>query len=267
MIPVAHDFLAESYALSSVLNRPDLDWDRELLFKGWTANQIVRHLHLWNQAALLSLTDEAGFQTMLTEAMPVMMSGGLRAYEDQRYGELEGEALRKAWLTGAEETADAFAKADPDRRLPWVGPPMSASSSIGARLMETWAHGQAIYDDLGIERRDEDRIEEIATLGVRTFGWTYAVRGQDKPSTKPYVELTAPSGAVWRFNEERDDERIEGPATAFCQVVTQTRNIADVPLRVTGEVAKDWMSKAQCFAGAAETPPPPGMRRPRGESE
>jgi hypothetical protein len=31
-------------------------------------------------------------------------------------------------------------------------------------------------------------------------------------------------------------------------------------LRVTGSVATDWMSKAQCFAGAPETPPAPGTR-------
>jgi uncharacterized protein (TIGR03084 family) len=266
MIPVAKDFLDESHALSSLLEAREMDWDRELLFKGWSANQILRHLHLWNEAALLSLTDTEGFTGMLQEAMPKMMAGGLRAYEDERYGDLEGDRLRTAWLEGAKRTADAFGTADPDRRLPWVGPPMSAASSIGARLMETWAHGQALYDDLGTERRDTDRIEEIATLGVRTFGWTYTVRGEPKPDVKPYVELKAPSGAVWRYNDERSDERIEGPATAFCQVVTQTRNIADVPLEVTGPVATDWMSKAQCFAGGAEAPPAPGQRRKRDTS-
>jgi hypothetical protein len=42
--------------------------------------------------------------------------------------------------------------------------------------------------------------------------------------------------------------------------VTQVRNIADTGLTVTGAVATDWMSKAQCFAGAPETPPAPGTR-------
>jgi len=42
--------------------------------------------------------------------------------------------------------------------------------------------------------------------------------------------------------------------------VTQVRNIADTKLRVVGEVAKRWMSIAQCFAGGAETPPAPGTR-------
>ncbi|MEC7290559.1 MAG: TIGR03084 family protein, partial [Pseudomonadota bacterium] len=55
-------------------------------------------------------------------------------------------------------------------------------------------------------------------------------------------------------------ERITGPAEAFCQVVTQTRNVADTTLSVVGTTAADWMSKAQCFAGPPETPPAPGVR-------
>ncbi|GGY38062.1 TIGR03084 family metal-binding protein [Parvularcula lutaonensis] len=263
MIEEAEFFLAESRALGRVIAESALPFDEPTLFKDWTPNQILRHLHMWNGAALLSLQDADGFMAMLKEAMPKMMQGGMRGYEDDRFSGLAGEDLLEAWLEGAEETADAFRVADPEARLPWAGPPMSARSSISARLMETWAHGQAIYDAAGIERQDEDRIYPIAELGVRTFGWTYTVRGERKPETKPHVVLTAPSGKVWRFNDERDDERIEGPATAFCQVVAQTRNIADVPLKVTGAVAKDWMSKAQCFAGGAETPPQPGMRRIR----
>lgn len=261
MIREADFFLEESRALGATLASADLPYDQPTLFKDWTPNQILRHLHMWNGAALLSLQDAEGFMGMLKEAMPKMIQGGMRGYEDERFGDLSGEALREVWLQGAEETADAFRSADPEIRLPWAGPPMSAQSSISARLMETWAHGQAIYDALGIERQDEDRIYPIAELGVRTFGWTYTVRGERKPDSKPFVVLTAPSGELWTFNDERNDERIEGPATAFCQVVTQTRNIADVPLKVTGEIARDWMSKAQCFAGTAETPPAPGLRR------
>ena len=44
-------------------------------------------------------------------------------------------------------------------------------------------------------------------------------------------------------------------------MVTQVRNIDDVNLNVKGEIAKEWMSIAQCFAGAAEQPPKPGLRK------
>jgi hypothetical protein len=43
--------------------------------------------------------------------------------------------------------------------------------------------------------------------------------------------------------------------------VTQTRNIGDTRLKVTGANARNWMSKAQCFAGDAETPPAVGARK------
>jgi uncharacterized protein (TIGR03084 family) len=76
----------------------------------------------------------------------------------------------------------------------------------------------------------------------------------------PNLVLTAPSGEIWTHGEPSQTERIEGLAEEFCQVVTQTRNIADTNLNVTGPVATDWMSKAQCFAGAPNPPPAPGTR-------
>ena len=97
-------------------------------------------------------------------------------------------------------------------------------------------------------------------LGVNTFGWTYATRKQTPPGPMPHLVLTAPSGAVWAYGEPSETERITGRADEFCQVVTQTRNVADTGLQVTGPVATDWMSKAQCFAGPPETPPAPGTR-------
>ena len=53
---------------------------------------------------------------------------------------------------------------------------------------------------------------------------------------------------------------VEGPATDFCQVVAQTRGIADVSLSITGKAATAWMSQAQCFAGPPNDPPAPGSR-------
>ena len=126
--------------------------------------------------------------------------------------------------------------------------------------METWAHGQEIYDVLGVERVDKDRIKNIAVLGVNTFSWTFTCRGLEVPGKAPYVKLTAPSGDIWEWNEPSEENRIEGFATEFCQVVTQVRNIADTNLKLNGEVATRWMSIAQCFAGLPEEPPAPGTR-------
>lgn len=258
----AADFLAETNALAGLLAPlPDSAFDEATQFKGWTLNDVVRHLHFWNRAAGLQLTDEAELVRLLGA---IAGAGGMRAVE-RDVVRASGQALRAEWLATAAEVAVVFAKADPKARLKWAGPDMSARSSITARLMETWAHGQEVYDHLGVERVDHDRIKNIVHLGVSTFGWTYQVRRMELPPAVPHVRLTAPSGAIWTWGEEGAANSVSGSATEFCQVVTQVRNVADTKLVVRGPVATQWMSMAQCFAGAAEPPPAPGtrFRRPR----
>ena len=142
---------------------------------------------------------------------------------------------------------------------------MKARMFATARQMETWAHGWELYDLLDLPRPQSDRLLNIATIGVRTFGWTFTNRGLEVPSHPPHVRLTAPSGATWEWHAPESGEAtdtITGDAVDFCQVVTQTRNIADTSLEVRGDVAAAWMAIAQCFAGPPEDPPAPGSRAP-----
>ncbi|MEJ2088762.1 MAG: TIGR03084 family metal-binding protein [Gammaproteobacteria bacterium] len=259
----AEDFLAESEALYGlVASLDEADMERPTAFKGWTINHVIRHLHVWNFAADLSLTDGDAFQAFF-DRVGSRIAGSLKDFETEWLEGLAGAALVERWRSFYTEMADRFGAADPSMRVRWAGPDMSVRSSITARLMETWAHGQEVYDELGVVRVNQDRIRNIAVLGNNTHGWTYAVRGEAPPVPVPHLVLTAPSGAIWRYNEPSHVERIEGLAEAFCQVVTQVRNIADTDLVVTGPNATDWMSKAQCFAGPPETPPAPGTRRTR----
>jgi uncharacterized protein (TIGR03084 family) len=255
----AGDFLDETRGLHGLIaGLTDADYDQKTLFKGWTINMVLRHLHIWNQAAMLSLTDAAAFQGFLKDMAAGIAGGALPTFEEVYLQGLSGSALRNAWMTQAEQVANRFANADPSARLPWVGPEMSARSSITARLMESWAHGLAVYDLLGVVRKDDDGIVNIVRLGVNTFGWTFKNRREDIPGPMPRLSLTAPSGELWEYGE--GEGHITGPASEFCQVVTQTRNIADTDLRVEGLVAKRWMAIAQCFAGPPADPPAPGSR-------
>jgi len=255
------DFRDESRALYELVQPLDAEAFRsKTQFKQWTFNDIIGHLHMWNWAADLSLNDEAAFQVFISRVLRHLASDGLRPFETQWLDGLAGAELLETWHDFSVRMSDRFAAVDPSRRVKWAGPDMSVRSSITARLMETWAHGQAIYDALGVERRGEDRIRNIALLGVNTFGWTFRNRGLDVPSEVPYVRLTAPSGDIWEWNDPGASSRVEGAATAFCQVVTQTRNVADTNLRVEGDTAKQWMAIAQCFAGPPEQPPLPGTR-------
>jgi uncharacterized protein (TIGR03084 family) len=255
----ARDFLDETKALHGLIaDLTDDDFDRPTQFKGWTINMVLRHLHVWNNAAGLSLTDSEAFSAFLKSMASGLGGGALSAVEESYLAGLSGEALCDAWIAAAETTAEQFAVADPSARLPWVGPEMSARSSITARLMESWAHGQAVYDLLGVERQDSDRIGNIVRLGVNTYGWTFRNRREEPPGPMPKLALLAPSGVLWTYGD--GDGQISGSATEFCQVVTQTRNIADTMLRVEGDAARRWMAIAQCFAGPANDPPAPGVR-------
>lgn len=262
MMQQAKDFLDESealYALVSPLS--DAELATPTLFKGWTISDVIGHLHMWNWAADLSLKDGEGFKAFWARVAAHMAKGGtLTAFERQWAEGLQGRALVQAWREFYLPMAARFGEADPSARVLWAGPDMSVRSSITARLMETWSHAQAIYDVMSVDRQDGERIRNIVVLGVNTYGWTFANRKMEVPRPMPHLRLTGPSGELWTFGEEGTGELIEGSATAFCQVVAQTRNIADVDLRVEGPNAKQWMAIAQCFAGPPENPPAPGVR-------
>ncbi len=260
----AEDFKCESGRLESLLSSVDeSDFDRKTAFRGWSANEILRHLHVWNLAAYFALTDEAAITELLKEATPFVTALRLPVFESAYLEGLSGKVLFRRWAEFYRKLADAYAAADPSQRVMWAGPGMSARSSITARQMETWAHGQAIYDELGLERQNTDDIQNIVILGVNTYGWTFANRGRAAPEPRPRGVLTAPSGALWEFGDDQDKERIEGDAVDFCQVVTQVRNVKDTALAITGPNATAWMEAAQCFAGPPVDPPGPGIRRMR----
>lgn len=258
----AQDFLDESLSLAAILEPLDnAGFARQTLFKGWTIEDVLGHLHMFNHAA--NLTAESGdkFETFFAP-VAAQLSAGKTLLQTQHgwLDGLTGRQLFKAWHRGCEQTAARYAEIDPKARLKWAGPDMSARSAITARQMETWAHGQECFDVLGHQRQDSDRLKNIAHLGVTTFGWTFLNRGEEVPDPPPFVRLTAPSAAIWEWNEAQDDNRVEGLASEFCQVVTQVRNIADTSLNTTGPAATRWMAVAQCFAGPPEDPPAPGTR-------
>jgi uncharacterized protein (TIGR03084 family) len=257
----AEDFRIESRALAAVLEPlSEADFFQPTQFKGWTIDDVLGHLHIFNHAAALALESDDAFRAFFAEMTKVMQAGGSMIDAQRPWvGDLNGRALFEAWLDTAETVADGFADADPKARLAWAGPSMSARSSITARQMETWAHGHEVFDLLGVERVEADRIKNIVVLGVNTFGWAYTVRGLDVPSAMPFVELTAPSGAVWTFGEESDD-RVVGSAVGFAQAVTQTRHWTDTDVQALGEGARGWMDIAQCFAGGVSPPPAAGSR-------
>jgi len=252
-------FLLECQQLKQLLVQVE-DYHCKTRFKGWDVNTILRHLYSWNKALETAILNEAAFVKFAEMAAPAALNGQLTKFEQQLYPELQGQKLQQAWWHSCLSLKQQCEKLDPKQRISWVGPSMSARSAISARLMETWAHAQAIYDLLQQPRQEHDYIQNIAFLGINTFAWSFKVNRLGIPENMPQVILTAPSGEVWQWSDTHSEQSVTGLAVEFCQVVTQTRNIKDTQLQVTGDVAKKWMQIAQCFAGRAEAPPAKGQR-------
>jgi uncharacterized protein (TIGR03084 family) len=223
---------------------------------GWSVRDQLTHLAYFDETAHQAAVDPAGFRR---DAATLMDLGD--GFPDQvaaEHSHLGAEEAR-AWLDRARNAYLAtFRGLDPRTRLPWYGPDMSAASSVTARLMETWAHGQDIADALAVVREPTDRLRHVAHLGVIAAGFSFALRGRPVPAAPVRVELVAPSGDTWAWGEAGAADRVKGTALDFCLVVTQRRHVADTALQVSGPVATEWISIAQAFAGT------PGPGRPAG---
>lgn len=257
----ANDFLEEVDLLAQLLKSiPEDSFETVTQFKGWTVNDVVGHLHMFDVAAMRSLESDDAFEEFFAPILE-RQSQGFTLLQTQYpfLNGLQGRALFETWYETALKVGAAFFHADPKRRLRWAGPDMSAKSNITARQMETWAHGHEIFDIFGEARRESDRIKNICHLGVVTYGWTFMNQKMPVPDPAPYVDLTAPSGAKWVWNEA-SDTYVKGDAVEFAQVVTQVRNVKDTALVCSGEAAQVWMENAQCFAGPPNLPPEQGTR-------
>ncbi len=265
MLQIAVDLRDEVDELHSFLRtlKPE-DWERETAFLEWTPWDVVAHLHYFDLVSMVALEGEEAL-TPERDLFIAAFSQGRTSKEiaRERFDDLDVTGLMEKWQSTAHSLADALGNSDPKRRLPWFGPDMGVQMFTTARYMETWAHGQEVYDLVGVSRTHTDRIKNIVTIGMKTFGWTFVNRKLEIPGPPPYVRLVAPSGEIWESNEPSDIECIRGDAVDFCQIVTQTRNIADTELEVTGPIATQWMSIAQCFAGLPVDPPARGTRGPQ----
>jgi uncharacterized protein (TIGR03084 family) len=249
------DLAAETADLDAMIaGLPGPAWQTATPAAGWTIADQVSHLAFFDEVATLAATDADRFRR---ESAEITALGD--DYPDQiaaRYRHLSGADLL-GWFHGTRESfLHTFGTIDPARRLPWFGPDMSPASSVTARLMETWAHGLDIADTLGVTREPTPRLRHIAHLGVRTMGFSFALRGLPEPEQPVRVELSAPGGTTWTWGPPGAADSVTGTASDFCLVVTQRRHVADTSLRTAGPVAGQWLAIAQAFAG------PPGPGRP-----
>jgi uncharacterized protein (TIGR03084 family) len=256
---VLDDLVAEQHVLDRVVaDLTDEQFATPTPSPRWTVTDQLGHLTFFDTSAALAIEDPEAFAEHRAEL--------LSSFDDDlavdeatlgRFREREPAAQLLTWRSARLDLEAAARQLTNDSRIEWYGPSMGSKSFLTARLMEVWAHGQDICDALGVEREPTDRIRHIAQLGVITRGWSYVVRGEQPAEGDVRVSLTAPSGEPWVWGPEDAPDEITGPASDFCLVVTQRRHVADTALTVDGDLAAEWMWKAQAFAGTPTTGPAP----------
>lgn len=263
---IIEDLTAEQDALDAVVAPLEpTAWELATPSPGWSIAHQIAHLAYFDHAAAQAMSDPEAFAAARNALIDAVMADpdSMDELTLSVHLALDPAQLLDAWRDARSELAAAAHDLPEGRRVEWYGPSMSGRSFLTARLMEAWAHGSdviAALDDAGVEhvaRPDTDRLAHIAHMGVVTRGWSYAVRGEEAPQEEVRVDLTAPSGAVWTWGPEEASQVVRGPAGDFCAVVTQRMNVADTDLEVTGELAAEWMSIAQAFAGGPTLGPPP----------
>lgn len=263
MRALCDDLLAEYRALAGLCRDMDAaQWSRPGPFHGWSAWDQVAHLLYFDETALQSARDPAAFARDAARLSERLASGEeISAVTRDAYGSLGGPALLAAWERTHEALVARLAGLEPRARLTWYGPPMSALSFATARLMETWAHGQDVWDAERRRRPPSARLRHIAHLGASTYRWTFINRNLPVPPEQPFIELDAPDGGRWSWGDPASSDQVRGTAEEFCLVVTQRRHVDDTALQVSAGAMREWLLLAQCFAGEPADGPRPGGRK------
>jgi uncharacterized protein (TIGR03084 family) len=254
---VLDDLETETARLESLLvDLPDSGWRTPTPAPGWDVATQIAHLTWTDDAAYLAATDKQRWDVLVLDLLDdpdhavdrAALAGGVAP----------PAVLIERWRTAHSRLAETLRGYPEGRRIPWYGPPMSATSMATARFMETWAHGLDIHEALGVDPEITDRIRHVAHLGVRARDYAFSLHRTPAPTEEFRIDLTAPSGDLWSWGPEGATQTVTGAAYDFCLLVTQRINRADTSLVATGRDANLWLNIAQAFAG-----PPGGGREAR----
>jgi len=251
------DLVDEQEALDHVVATIDPDqWQQATPSPGWSVADQIGHLTFFDRSAVTAIVDATLFKEELSALIDAASNDSIDNVTLRGYRALTSADLLEAWREGRRLLRTAAVALRDDTRLPWYGPSMSAKSFLTARLMETWAHGTDIVDTLGATRPATDRLRHVAQLGYLTRAWSYGVRGDEVPVGEIRVELRGPSGGLWTWGLDDADEKVTGSAEEFCLVVTQRRHVDDTSLQY-GPLGRDWLLRAQAYAGGPSNGPLP----------
>ncbi len=245
---VLADLQAEGDQLEDlVVTLDDEGWRVPTPARGWDVAHQVAHLAWTDEMALAAATDRAAWDAGVREALAD--PDGFVDAQAARGAASPPAALLARWRTARAALAAALRDLPEGTRLPWYGPPMSATSMATARFMETWAHGRDVAAALGVELPAHDRVRHVVHLGVRTRDFAFGNRGLPAPDEEFHLALTLPGGEVVEHGPADAAQRVTGSAHDFALLVTQRVHRDDTDLVAVGEDANAWLDLAQAFAG------------------
>src|ERR1700687_1375506 len=119
MLSQAADFRAEADDLHQLLvTLKDSDWDCVTLFKQWTINDIVQHLHDGDLMAAASVAGPEQFSQFRAERQALLDRGLTRVQAaHHRLGDLTGTRLLKRWHALVVDLCDKLSAIPSDTRL------------------------------------------------------------------------------------------------------------------------------------------------------
>jgi len=260
LMAVLADLAAESAQLDDLVADLSADqWQTVTTPEGWTIAHQIGHLHWTDLVSVSAMADGPAFASAL--ATSAKNPTGFVDDAASAAALIDPADLLQVWRVGRTELAKSLSAVPAGQKISWFGPPMSPMSMATARLMETWAHGQDVAESLGVDLPKSDRVRHVCHLGVRTFSFAHAVRGETAPQVPIRVELVAPSGQLWTWGPAEAVERVTGSGWDFALLATRRRHRDDVQVVATGEHADHWLDIVQTFAGSPGNDPLPLARR------
>ncbi|HKN95745.1 MAG TPA: TIGR03084 family metal-binding protein [Pseudonocardiaceae bacterium] len=235
----------------------DASWSKPTPADGWTVAHQIAHLTFVYRLASAAVTKPDAFGEITRSAQ-----GNFEGAINAALAGCESEApsaLLAAWRSARAATETALAGVPVDTIVPWLVRPIPAGVLAAAGMMELTAHGQDIADALGVRRQWTDRIKHVVGFAVHVWDFGYQARGLAVPDVRFGFELTAPSGALWRFGPDDAVQRITGSAVDFCLLVTRRRHRDDLDLGAVGPDADEWLNIAQAYRGSPGTGRTPGQ--------
>ncbi|WP_050375164.1 maleylpyruvate isomerase family mycothiol-dependent enzyme [Streptomyces acidiscabies] len=148
------------------------------------------------------------------------------------------------WRVGRTEVAAALRETPLDHEFPWYGSQLTPALMIPLRLMETWAHGQGIYDAVDVPHPPANRLRHVAALGV--IGRELSFHTVQLPPSGPLLPRD-PDDQTWTWGPENAEQQVHGSAADFCLRVTRRRSLEETELVAVGEDARTWLEVARVF--------------------